>query len=177
MNDLAGMLEIFRLIVISGILAGVVYTDLSSGKIPNKLTLGALAGGLLLAIVTGGCSSMDKGAGFAAGAIRGLTRSVLGVFAGGGPFLAVWLGGLAFNRPWIGGGDVKLMGAIGCFLGPWGGLMTLYYGLWIGVIVALAVNGVSLLARRGFQRTIPLGACLAAGAMFVLYGLAGEIGR
>ena len=73
------------------------WSDLKHRRIPNKLTLPAIAVGLVLAVVLEG---MD-----------GLKWSGIGFAFGFGVFLLPWLMG------GMGGGDVKLMAAVGALLG------------------------------------------------------------
>ena len=97
-------------------------TDLRSRRIPNKLTFPAAALAILFHLVFEG----PKGGAVSAGAW------LLGVllFA---PFFIV--GGL-------GAGDLKLVGAIGAWLGPWPVVWVAVYGAIaggvLGIVVALA---------------------------------------
>ena len=75
-----------------------VFTDLKSRKIPNWLTVSAFVTAL--------------GFHYYAGGISGLLQSIAGFATGFGLLLVLWLIGGG------GGGDVKLMGAIGAWVGP-----------------------------------------------------------
>lgn len=120
--------------------AGAV-TDARSGRIPNVLTLPALAGGLLLnAGFYGTYGALASGAGI--------------LLAGGLPALLhrVTRGAA------IGGGDVKLFAALGALLGPSVGLQLelLAFGLltvfalvrlaFLGRLFAVLLNAVRLIA-------------------------------
>lgn len=115
--------------VIYVILAIAVVWDISSRKIPNALTMPAAAGGLVFHLSTKG--------------VPGLKFSSLGLALGLGIFLVPYiLGG-------IGGGDVKLLAALGAWLGPKSILIvTLYSGL-AGGLLALGVIVVS--GGKGFN--------------------------
>ena len=94
-------------------------TDLRSRRIPNVLTFGAAAAGIVFhAIVPGGES---------------VTSAVLGWLVGVAVFFVPFaLGGL-------GGGDVKLLGALGAWLGPAGIIWAaLYTGVAGGVLAIVA---------------------------------------
>jgi prepilin peptidase CpaA len=103
-------------------------TDLRSRRIPNVLTFGAAAAGLVYGGVTGGWS--------------GFGGAALGWLIGAAAFIVPFaLGGL-------GGGDVKLLGALGTWLGPTGAIwVALYTGL-AGGVMAVAVALASGYLRR-----------------------------
>ncbi len=75
-----------------------VFTDLKSRLIPNWLTVSSFVIALVFHLATGGLS--------------GLLLSLGGFATGFGILLVLWLIGGG------GGGDVKLMGAIGAWVGP-----------------------------------------------------------
>jgi len=98
-------------------LACAVVCDLRTHKIPNGLTLSALALGLALNMGLGGA--------------HGLARSLEGVAIAG---LSLGLYGLRM----LGAGDVKLLGAVGALLGPTFALWTLLGTALAGGVLALA---------------------------------------
>lgn len=102
------------------VLCVALYTDLRYHKIPNKLTLPAIVGGLLLSTIFSG--------------FEGLLFSLKGLALGIGVFL------IPFAMGGLGGGDVKLMGAIGALKG-WSFALhaALFTALWGGVIALLAI--------------------------------------
>ena len=94
-------------------------TDLRSRRIPNVLTFGAAGAALVYGAVTGGWT--------------GLGNAALG-----------WLiGALAFIVPFalggLGGGDVKLLAAIGAWLGPAGAIWVALYAGVAGGVMAIGV--------------------------------------
>lgn len=100
---------------------GAAAVDVRWRRIPNVLTFGAAAAGLLYHVTSGGL----RGAGFSAGG---------------------WAVGLALFFPifalrGMGAGDVKLLAAIGAWLGPtttlWVALFSAIAGGVLAVIVAL----------------------------------------
>lgn len=105
-------------------IVGATY-DLFTGKIPNWLTIGAAILGLLL------------------GAWQGtFLINILGLFTG---ILIYWP---FFALGYMGGGDVKLMGAIGCFVGVERTILTMVLAsLWGGIIALVA-----LMRRRKYIR-------------------------
>ncbi|HMI83527.1 MAG TPA: A24 family peptidase [Polyangiaceae bacterium] len=112
-------------------------SDWKTGKIPDRLTLGALAAAPLLHALF---SYADDAT--AMGAIRGVAGSVLGAAAAGVlPFLLLRAGGM-------GGGDVKLFAAVGAITGPSFAVHVVTYAM----LVALA-HGLLIVARRKALRS------------------------
>ena len=115
------MLNVYQTIVVGIVLAAVGW-DLSTKRIPNSLTFGAAIVAICVQMYTGGWSAAGMSlAGWAAG---------VALFF---PFFA--LGGM-------GAGDVKLLGAIGAWLGPiavvWVALFSSIAGGVMALTVALA---------------------------------------
>jgi len=77
--------------------AVALILDLRTRRLPNWLTVSAFAGGVLFHIITGG--------------LPGLGASMLGFAVGFGVLFLLWIIGGG------GGGDVKMMGALGAWLG------------------------------------------------------------
>ncbi len=105
-------------------LAGCV-TDLRHRRIPNVLTLGAAAGAFGYFLVGDGWS--------------GLGWSVAGWAVGLAMFLPI------FAMRGIGGGDVKLMAALGAWIGPGPAVWTALFAALAGGPLALVVA-----ASRGY---------------------------
>ena len=129
--------------VVSVVLAAVVC-DLRTRRLPNALTFGAA--GVALAVH---------------GAVGGwleLAQAALGWGVGLALFLPLYaLGGM-------GAGDVKLLGAIGAWLGPMGAVWTGLYGAIAGGVMALVVA-----IGRGYLRT----ALRNVGSMLLTWFLVG----
>ncbi len=90
-------------------------------------------------------------------------NSVIGLLLGGAPLLAIgWIWEKLRHVEAMGGGDVKLMGMVGSFLGWKGALLTIMLGALSGSVV-----GVLLIAlkRHKMEKVIPFGPFLAAGAV------------
>jgi prepilin peptidase CpaA len=116
-------------IVVTAVVLIACVTDLRSRRIPNLLTFGAALAGILFALATSG---------LAGGLVGGA-----GWLVGLSVFLPVFLlGGM-------GAGDVKLMAALGAWLGPHEVLWVALYGAIAGGIFAV---GVAL--RPGYARTL-----------------------
>jgi prepilin peptidase CpaA len=96
----------------------------------------------------------------------------------------------AFAARWVGGGDVKLLAALGAWLGPWGVLVGGLYGIALGGLLAIAMAvaggagrevahnlGTALVTlsspvapRRRRALMVPLAVPLALGCAIVLLG-------
>jgi prepilin peptidase CpaA len=122
-----------------GLLAAVLVvasvTELRRGKIYNWLTYPAIVAGLAFGAVRGAVETGSAWDGFVNHALGfGLGFGVL--------FLAYLLGGM-------GGGDVKLMGAVGAFLGWPAALYATFYSFLVGTALGLV-----LMVWRGQTRSV-----------------------
>lgn len=118
--------HIVFVVALVGFTLATAYTDTYRWKIPNKLTLPFFALGLVYQLVFWGLQPwnglMDT---------HGLVDGLLGFGLGFGLYFVLWIvaGG--------GGGDVKLMGALGAWLG-----FKLTFWLIIASLVMVVVDGV-----------------------------------
>jgi prepilin peptidase CpaA len=111
------------------VVAGIACaSDIRTARIPNLLTFGAAAAALVYLFANQGWSGLT-------GAAEGWAVGVL-LFS---PFFA--LGGL-------GAGDVKLLGAIGAWLGPREALWVALYASMAGGVMALIVSLATGYLRR-----------------------------
>jgi prepilin peptidase CpaA len=111
--------------------------DVRTRRIPNLLTFGAAASGLLFHLVVGGWT--------------GLLTSAGGWALGAALFFPM------FALRGMGAGDVKLLAAVGAWLGPflvfWVALITSIAGGALGLVVAL-FHGYTLTAVRNVMALI-----------------------
>ena len=131
----------------------VTFIDLDHMIIPDSITIPGTVIGLLAAFL---------------GAAVEPKQALIGILVGAGGLLAVALGyRAATGRDGLGGGDVKLLGMVGAFLGPAGAFLTIMIGSLAGTIYACL-----FLLRSGEGRTaeLPFGTFLAPGAVVVLFG-------
>ncbi len=161
------VLQFLALVVM---LSVAVVTDLRSRRIPNSVTVSGLAVGLLLASLQVGGVPLAALAGAGLAFVLALPLVALGA---------------------LGGGDVKLLTAVGAFVGPGGLLSVALYGALAGGALAIAgairrgalmpvlANSLRLLVylvtlgrhgeRLGLDtpgaHAVPYGVAIAAGAL------------
>ena len=127
-------------ICVGGFTLAAATFDSRTRKVPNWLTVPVLLGGLLFHTVAG---ALDGGF---PGAAKGFGWAAGGFAVGFGILFLLWMVG------GTGGGDVKLMGALGAWLGP-------YLALIVFVVSGLIVMVYTVFAmavftsRRGVAAT------------------------
>ena len=109
-------------VVLAGVLITAAIFDLRGGKVYNAVTYPAILAGVAFGAAAGAAAGNWKG---------GIEDHILGFGFGFGVLL------VAFLLGGMGGGDVKLMGAVGAFLGWPGVLHALFYSFLVGVVVGL----------------------------------------
>ena len=122
-------LHLTNLSVAALVMTAAVW-DVRTRRVPNWLVISGLAFALLTQCLEHGV-------------LAGSWTWLLGTATGLGLFLGIYLlGGM-------GAGDVKLMGAIGAFVGPFGALHIAFVSFLAGGVLALAM----VLLRRDAQRS------------------------
>ena len=117
-------------VILIAVLLTAVVTDLRSYRIPNWLTVPAMAGGVLIHTLLNGPA--------------GLILSLQGLGLGLGLFLIFYtMGGM-------GAGDVKLMAAVGSFLGPAGVLYASVITMLLGGLYAV----IAMVTHWGFRESV-----------------------
>lgn len=146
-------------LVISGLLVGT-FIDFEHYILPDSVTIGGMiAGPLLSAAIPAlhGATVFYEGLGY----------SLLGALVGFGLLYGVAeLGERVFKKEAMGFGDVKLMGAIGAFLGWKAVLFTLFSSSLLGSLSGL---GLIVCGKGKLQSRIPFGPYLAMGAMIWIF--------
>lgn len=129
-------------------MVAVALIDWEFMIIPDPISLGLLGLGLAVSPFVG----------------PGPWAALVGAAVGGGLLLLV---GAAWEKARgieaMGGGDVKLMAAVGAFLGATSALLVIFLGAFLGALV-----GAVLLRRRG-QARIAFGTFLAAATLVVAF--------
>ncbi len=136
------------------------FVDLEHMIIPDRVSLGGIATGLTLSALVPSLQGQPDGYG-------GFLSSFLGAALGVGIlwFIAV-LGKLIFRKDAMGMGDVKLMGAIGAYLGWPSVLFTLMVSSFLGAIVGVSLV---LTGKKEMQSRIPFGPYIALAALIWMF--------
>ncbi|MEA2600864.1 MAG: leader peptidase (prepilin peptidase) / N-methyltransferase [Acidobacteriota bacterium] len=145
------------------LMVALAIIDLDHMILPDVLTWPGIVVGILL-------QPLLSWARLGPGPWRALAGGALGAAVGAGILLAVWGGWYLLRREeGMGLGDVKMLAAIGAFLGWQGVLVSLFFAALSGSAV-----GVGLMAWRGgdLRSKLPFGTFLALGGLIALF--AGE---
>lgn len=164
-------LPAFKFCLLSALLLGMIFADLEELILPDEFTLGGIVAGLALSWVVpvsdGTANILFSIASLPPNAhLLSLTESVLGAAIPSG-FL--WLTGALYqklrHKEGLGFGDVKMVAAIGAFLGLHNTLLTLIAGSLLGSVGGL----IYILATRKDHKSYPLpfGTFLGIGALGV----------
>ncbi|MGQ0722426.1 MAG: prepilin peptidase [Candidatus Eiseniibacteriota bacterium] len=141
----------FTLLFLSAMVV-VTFIDLDHMIIPDVITIPGMALGLIAAFLG---AAVEPG------------QALVGVLAGGGGLFAVATAyRAATGRDGLGGGDIKLLGMVGAFLGPVGAFLTVLIGSLAGTLFACALM---LNHRASRTAALPFGTFLAPGAVLVLF--------
>ena len=150
------------------ILAFACYGEIRERRIPNWLTLGAIALGVGAAVIEGG--------------VECLKDSALGLAIAGGLFLPFCLLGV------VGGGDMKLMAAVGAIVG-WpmvlrvvcntciaGGAIAVAIMAWNGVLLTTLANVFKIMVgmprkQQGLRNPpmVPYALAITAGTLVAVF--------
>jgi leader peptidase (prepilin peptidase)/N-methyltransferase len=149
-------------LLLIGALMVSTFTDIELQIIPDAVTISGMAMAPLLSLLVPELHAKFSLLGRER--IDSLIACGIGMGVGAGMLYVVGrLGKLVLQQEAMGGGDVKLMGMVGGFIGWQGTVMTFF----LGAIIA-AVVGVALLVRRR-QRVIPFGPFLSVAAVAVMF--------
>jgi leader peptidase (prepilin peptidase)/N-methyltransferase len=126
----------------------VALIDWEHMIIPDGISLGFLVLGLLVSPIAG----------------PGIVKALIGAVAGGGLLLVV---AVAWEKlrgvEAMGGGDIKLMAAVGAFLGAIDALLIIFLGAFLGALFG------TVLLRRDAQARIAFGTFLSAATFLVVF--------
>ena len=152
---------LIHLLVISGLILAT-FVDLDHMIIPDRVSIGGMVLGILFSVAVPALHGE-------ADSLMALRHSLIGLVAGAGSlWLVAELGKMAFKKDAMGFGDVKLLGAIGAFMGWEGVLFTIMLSSLAGSVI-----GLSFIAsgKREWQSRIPYGPYLAlAAVIWIIWG-------
>jgi leader peptidase (prepilin peptidase) / N-methyltransferase len=167
--------EAFLLMAFCSSLIVITFIDLDHLIIPDVITLPGMLVGLTLApffmTALGDALpfNLDRLVPHAGPYLTGFLNSCIGLLLGGLPLFAIgWIWEKLRHVEAMGGGDVKLMGMVGSFLGWKGALLTIMLGALSGSVVGIVLIS---LKRHQMGKVIPFGPFLAVGAVLsAFYG-------
>jgi leader peptidase (prepilin peptidase)/N-methyltransferase len=137
------------------------FVDLDHMILPDSVTIGGMIAGPIFSTLV---PEMHHGQTVW---YQGLLASGIGEIAGFGLlFLVAVLGEKVFKKEAMGFGDVKLMGAVGAFLGWQAVLFVLIAGSLVGSVVGVTLI---LLKKTELQGRIPFGPYLSLGALIWVF--------
>lgn len=156
-------------IFVGGLILGT-FVDFEFMEIPDQVTLGGTVAGLVFSVLVPalhGYGELQDTSAFWHRSLLSLGQAVLAAAIGAGTlWLVGWLGEKAFKKEAMGLGDVKLMGAVGAFLGWQAALFTIVGGAMLGSLVGVTL----ILTRRAkLQGLIPFGPYLSLAALVWIY--------
>lgn len=138
-------------------LIAVTFIDLATYEIPDVISLGGVIAGLAFSAAYPSVFDAD-------GRLLSVSRSAVGALSGSAAiYIMGLLGTIAFNKEAMGGGDVKLMGAIGAFLGWKLAILAFFIAPFFGAVFGLIVKA------RHNKSVIPYGPFLSLGAVIAIF--------
>ncbi len=144
-------IDAFLYALFCSLLIVISFIDIQYKIIPDLLSLGGAGGGLLASLGLSGITFWD---------------SLLGLFLGGGILFIVAYGYYKLRKiEGMGGGDIKLLGMIGSWLGYKSIVQVLLIGSVAGILVGLPM----ILIKKDRYFQIPFGPFLSGAAIFVLF--------
>lgn len=155
-------LTLIYLFMVAGLIVAT-FVDLEHLIIPDRISLGGMPVGLFLSALFPLLHGADH-------PLTGFMRSGIGLLAGFGIlWLVATLGKMAFKKDAMGFGDVKLLGAIGAFVGWHGVLFTIMISSLAGSVIGLSFI---FSGKKEWQSRIPYGPYLAlAAVIWILWGI------
>ncbi len=84
----------------------------------------------------------------------------------GVPYAVTWLFYILRGQVGLGGGDIKLFGALGIFLGPFGIIQNIFFSCFLGSLIGLSLIGLKIIDRK---YKIPFGPFIIVVAAFQIF--------
>src|SRR6202040_2038966 len=159
--------------VFAAMLVVLTVTDLRERILPDQVNFFGLGAGILFSFFT---KPIDGTALWLANRwfdfpppqpALSFVDSILGAAAGSGLLWVVAEGYFRLRgREGMGLGDVKMMAAVGAFLGVKRTMMTVLVGSLLGSVIGILLISIS---KKGRDYELPFGTFLGAGALLVLF--------
>ncbi len=129
------------------------FIDLKHFIIPDRISIGLIVIGIAISPILP----------------IGIKGSIIGAVSG---FLILYivalLGELIFKKEAMGGGDIKLLGGIGAFLGLKGVLFSLFFSSFLGSVIGILFI---LLGKKQLTSKLPFGPYLSLAAIcYIFFG-------
>jgi leader peptidase (prepilin peptidase)/N-methyltransferase len=160
--------QLFIYLLLISALIAVTFIDLEHKIIPDSITYPGIVVGLLASLVVRHHPSVIF---FHIPLIDSFIDSFLGVLAGGGTLWAI----AVLSKGGMGGGDVKLGGMLGAFLGWQYALLMLFVAFFIGAVVGIMLMLLKLFTSGSLKAAwkkrktfIPFGPYLALGTLIII---------
>ena len=148
-------LELLKYVILTPMLISVFITDLKTQTIPNRLVLTIFEIGLIFVFVLG---------------IQNLNIAkdmLLGMAVGGGVFLLITIiGGALAGKEAMGFGDVKLMAALGLYLGAVNIALISVIAFILGAIVSIILLIIGKSKKDGY---VPFGPFIAVATLMTIF--------
>jgi len=165
--------EALLLMALCSSLIVITFIDFDHQIIPDVITLPGMLVGLTLAPFFMPALGdplpfhLDRVLPQAVPYLTAFFNSLIGLVLGGGPLLAIgWTWEKLRKVEAMGGGDVKLMGMVGAFLGWKNALLTIMLGALAGSVIGIALI---IFTKHKMEKVIPFGPFLAVGAIAALF--------
>lgn len=133
--------------------------DIDEHWIPDTITLGSILLGLIFSFIMPDLHREETN-------IAGLKESIIGLIVGLGILIMIGIAGkLILKRDSMGMGDVKLLGAIGSFLGWEAVIFIIFFASLLGL---LSTCYLILTRKQSLKDEIPFGPYLTAASLFCI---------
>ncbi len=144
-------------LAVTGLILGS-FIDLDHFYLPDRVTIGGMVLGVPLSFLVPELQGEQTGLAALCWSAGGLAFGFFFLWGIG------WVFTKLFKKDAMGFGDVKLLGAVGAFFGPWAVLFTIVVSSFVGSLigVALIMRGK---AKLGGYTAVPFGPFLAMGAL------------
>lgn len=150
-------------LMVFGLVLGT-FVDIDEMWLPDRCTIGGMITGGILSFLIPSMHGVE-------GHLAGLVHSLVGMGFGFGLFWAIsFFGRLALKKEAMGFGDVKLMGALGAYLGFDSIIFITFVSSLLGAVIGMSCIA---LGKQDLQSRIPFGPYIALAAIIWLLGGSG----